>query len=220
MADKKPVGAILIELDHVAVDGYNLRFEALKAALKPHKIALDNAMYRRADRGRGVQATVSRLLRGEADTVRVDDVVDAGGKALQEALANGVKLRDVLDSILKSAKKHDWPVGALSGFTKPVSALVASAASIPVDRLQLIREAGVGVPTNDDWTDALKKVGAQSGHAVVVCGSSTGARAAVAAGLRCVAVPTPELAVGDFCGVDRVVEGKSDIGKEIESLLQ
>jgi len=74
-------------------------------------------------------------------------------------------------------------------------------------------------PSPEPYLLALQRLGLPAGECVVVEDSPRGLRAALAAGLRCIALRTVLTRHYDFPGAHRVVDDMAQLRAEIEALL-
>jgi HAD superfamily hydrolase (TIGR01509 family) len=72
-----------------------------------------------------------------------------------------------------------------------------------------------GKPAPDLFLLAAARLGAEPSRCVVLEDSTAGVEAAVAAGMRCVAVPSPETPLSTVAGADLVVQSLSELSPEI-----
>jgi beta-phosphoglucomutase-like phosphatase (HAD superfamily) len=74
-------------------------------------------------------------------------------------------------------------------------------------------------PAPDAYLEAMKRRTRKKEHCIAIEDSPRGCEAAVAAGLRCLVIPTALTKSSEFCGAHRLLNSATEIPAEMASLL-
>ena len=205
----EPKPAILMELEYIAVQGRQIVFEALRKVLGrkrseftvplfahyavhyPYDFSLKNLMTRMS-------------LDGSRENLRekIMERVRAG------FLSSDLERREGFSAVLKWTAEHQLRLGALSFLDTATMESVR-------DRLGL---ADVGmkilsIPSAtslramlEGWQSLVRQLGSSLGRSLALVSSAGAYRAALGAGLHCLALPDAFTAFQDFSGADAVLD--------------
>jgi HAD superfamily hydrolase (TIGR01509 family) len=160
----------------------------------------------------GGQARIAGYAQSLGQAVDARAVHETKSRIFQRNLARGgLEPRPGVVDAVKSARDHGWKVGLVTT-TSPanVSALLdALGPHLAASDFDVIVDAtSVAEPKPDQaaYRFALQSLGLAPGECVAVEDNVGGFRAAVAAGVPCVAFPNENTAGEDFTGAERRVE--------------
>ena len=137
----------------------------------------------------------SRYMRDELG-VRVDpaEISELVVERLLERYREGIPLMPhAVEAVRATAER--WPLGLASSSNRPVIDLVLERTALAECFAVTVssEEAGRGKPAPDVYLEAARRLDSAPKACVAVEDSTNGIRSAVAAGMRVVAVPHPEL---------------------------
>ena len=206
--------AVLFELDNVAVDGRKIAFNVMKEILADKGVKITLPMFSRYGITSSLKKSMGKLLeslgKGRLSNEKLAADIVAGVQAafLNEPLtvAPGVK------QIVKRATAEGVAVGVLS-------CLDRHTAQHLMTKLQL--DEGVSAVLAADgeerirfsveaWRKLARALSVSPGACVVLATCSASSQAAIAAGMRCVAIPDLYTSFQDFGGADYVVDKLDD----------
>ncbi len=202
--------AVLFELENVVTDGRRVSFEVLRTVLAERDVKLTEPLYARFFTQRGVKQGLPMLLDllGKA-RLSEDKLLTAYHEGLVKALsADGLKMLPVFKSTAAGLKEKGFVLGALTGVDKPVAEALlvkAGAADLGFFVRTIPGEEKSG-PTVEAWLKLAKNLGAGPAMCIAVTTSATSAKAALSAGMKCVAVLDAFTTGQDYGGADFVVE--------------
>ena len=212
--------AIVLELEHVAVNGRQIKFEALKAALKSVRVELTDPLYSRYCLRRYTKDGIAALLASLDKTAAAADVAEKYTATINEAFADSALKTDPLfETIVKVARKHNARLGVLSSLDSAVTETLAKTLDL----------AGLGATifnisagdqrsySGDQWMHLARRVETAPRRCVAVCTQADSAHAALAARMRCIVRLDRFNLFQDFSGADVVAESVG--AAAIEGLL-
>ena len=160
----------------------------------------------------GGKDRIARFAAERGEDVDAADVHATKSRIFQDLLASSpVTVRPGVLETLKRAKRD----GARLGFVTTTSAenvaalLAALAPEVDAEMFDLVLDGSAvttGKPDPEVYRHALERLGEQPADAVAIEDNVGGVRAAVDAGLTCIAFPNENTAAGDFGGAAVTVE--------------
>lgn len=222
--DQKPVSfGVVFELEELAFPGRRMIFETLSSVLKEKKIQLTPVLFSRYCLRRSVDQNLTALLNAlDKRKLSVEKLTKAVNEQFNRSLAKASLAVDpFLGTILSEAKKEDAVTGALSAL--PSESALSVMTRLGLDEsveLQVFQNTSENFPTPDCWLNLAKTLGLHPRQCVALVTCATSCRSALAAGMRCVAIPDEFTVFQDFGGADIFVEGGEKLGlKKLMSLL-
>jgi len=213
--------AILFELENVGLSGHRLAYEAYRAAFKAKNIELPPTLFSRFCLGNAAKKAVPQVLKWAGkERLSVERLVADVHAATKEAFsATGLKLDAALKRILEAAPARGIHLGAWSALEKPLCDQLAAALGIKEIGVQVYahpndeRAAG----GTDGWLKLARMLSIEPTYCVCLATSEPSTRAALAAHMRCVAIPTAFTAFADFGGADYLLASLGDL--KVDTLL-
>jgi beta-phosphoglucomutase-like phosphatase (HAD superfamily) len=199
---------VLIELENTAFKGREVVFDAVAKALEDKEIKLDQLLFVRFFLTRGMAAAIPEVLKATHKTrfsatklvPEVESLIREGLRARQsspaagaqklvsQGTATGLRVGFLSDGDLATA----LPLAKACGVTDPKALLTAATLH---DRVTTCTDA---------WHRLAIHMGVSPLRCVAVTTSAEATRAAMAAGMRCVAIPDRFTGFQDFGGADFV----------------
>lgn len=201
--------ALLFELEHVAMGGRELTFEAMRSALKSARVDLTEPLFARYCLdllpAQGAAAVFKALGKGP-----VPAEVQERLKASLEAAFSDRALR--LDSrcaaMVDAASKLSIKLGAVSLLSAPLAESLARTLDLEskgVVVVSAVREHG-RLFGGDHWMLTARRVGVPAGRCLAVCTQAASCRAAMMARMHCVAIVDRFTSFQDYGGADHVAD--------------
>lgn len=213
--------AILFELENLAVDGHRLAHEALKSVFKAKGVELPPAVFSRFCVGHQPKYLVTNVLRWAGkERLSGEKLAEDVHAALKATFsASGLKLEGPLKRLLEAAAARNVLLGALSGLDRTVSDRLTTVLGLKEMGVQVFshpceEKAPIGV---DGWLKLARTLGVDPTRCVVLATTARSTKAALAARMRCVAIPCAFTGFEDLGGADYVVDSIGAI--RIEALL-
>lgn len=225
---KKPQFGLIFDMDGVIADTEPLN---ANAAIRVFAECFDLPGVKREDFeagiGRGTEAYMraageaNGLTMSEADVKRA---VDARQEKLLATLAEDPlpAFPGVLDLMNNALAAPDWAVAIATGSTREKTDAVLKSAQVPYARMLVITgsEPHARKPAPDMFLAAADKLGLEPAQCVVIEDSTSGVKAAVAAGSPCIAV-TNSFDASRLAEADLIVDSLTDVSLEtLTELLQ
>lgn len=214
---EKPAYAILCELENVAVNGRKIAFDVLKSVLAEKDVKITPIIFSRHFGGTPLRAALGALLQEQGKGRLSED-------KLAGEIEKGVSL-SVLDAAAKpnaSFRKLAERAGTEGICIGGVTLLDAEAAVQLTTKLGLNEGGHPVVPLKkhaaqtdrraevDAWGKLVRSVGLSPLRCVSVTTCSRSMKAALAAGMQCVAVPDEFTSFQDYSGADVVLDEFND----------
>lgn len=208
--EAKPPRAVLFELENVAIGGRRIAFEVLGKLFKDKKSKLTPPVFSRFCLDTAPAEFIPGLL----------DAVDKGRSSPEKFLATFTDQRHAtlagskaqanssLKNLLKELSKRGVLLGALTEVTDRDAAKrleTMGISDVGVTVLSLSTDEKLA-PTADAWLKLAKTLSASSSACIAIVTSAASAKAAISAGMRCVAIADEFTAFQDFGGADYVAE--------------
>jgi len=209
---------LLFELEYVSTKGRQRQYKALKAALEQRDIPLAPCTYSRYCLHDSVEKFLPHLSKAagkqRASCQKLSDEIRV---AVRKSFSDGdVHIDEGLAVILKAAEKMNLAVGVVTSLDRDTADGLMAKLKL-ADRgigLVCVSDCEHGFPAPDAWLRLALHLGISPKRCVTLASSSMSCRAALAAGMRCAAVPDDFTAFEDFSGTDYIVE------RQTESLLR
>ena len=207
------MSALLLGSISTVADTSERQRDAFNQAFAQHGLdwSWDRDDYQAMLASSGGQARIAEYARSRGQTVDAAAIHQAKSAIFQDSLADGelAPRAGVLD-IIHGAKSHGWKVGLVTT-TSPgnITALLGSLSPqlSTADFDVIVDSSSVGQPKPDGaaYTYALQALSENAADCLAVEDNADGLRAAVAAGLACVAFPNENTGGQDFSAASQRV---------------
>lgn len=207
-----PLTHILFDNDGVLVDTEKLYYEACRLGLEPLGVSLTHELFAEYSLTRGVSCFEIAIERGllspEALPALRDErddhfaqLIAQGDCAMPDASKTVQQLAETLTlGVVTSAKRRHFELShAHTG--------MSGVFSFDYAREDYERSK----PHPDPYLAALRGQRLDPAHCLVVEDSPRGLRSAIAAGLRCIAIPNPFAPLGAFAGAIACLDGIAEL---------
>ncbi len=201
--------AVLLELEGVAVSHRPAVFDLLKKHVKQAALPVDEFFFARY----AVRPSAGHVAAGVAGPLGLKAAARAAlAREIHAGLSDlytspAVTPAPGVGPLLQAASAEGMAIGLLSALPEDeATALVASLGLGDVPVRVFCFPAEESFPGADLWLKMAKAFGVTPRGCTVMVSTADGCRSALAAGMRCVAVPDAFTACHDFGGVDLVVE--------------
>ncbi len=204
MRHDAPRKAVLFDSDGVLVDSEQLFFEATRDAFQAAGAGLTPAAWARLYLSEGRKSPeIAALLGLPADVIR--PTIDTRDERFRAALESGpAALPGALDALARLKARFRLIMVTGAG-RRHVELAHRTSGCLPFfDDIVTQDDFDLPKPSPDAYLTALRRAGLTPQDAWAVEDSPRGARSAVAAGLRCLVVPTPLTAL-DLCPPEVVI---------------
>ena len=207
--------ALILELEYVAADLHRFLYEELSKRLKAAGAELGAEDFARLLFTQPLEELIVALpKRLKADALEGQALLDAVHQALDEACAGGkIPLRTEMLPLLDYAMAQGFKIIAVTALKQASSrALIAKTAltqySMEVFTFNGENKAAAGA---DVWLQVSKKCGLQPRRCLAITGSSETCKAALTAGMCCIAVPDEFTGFQDFSGADLILDDLKEV---------
>lgn len=213
------IRAILWDNDGVLVDTEPLYLRANQEVLGRVGVALSETDYREISLRQGRSVFVLAERHGCSDE-HIDALRSERDARYAELLDEGV---DVLEGVRETlAALHGrLPMGIVTSSQRGHFERIHAATGL-LDYFEFSLASGEyrrHKPHPDPYLAGARRLGLAPAECLAVEDTERGLRAAVAAGMRCLVIPRPLSADGDFSRAHSVLEAAHDLPAEVEPLL-
>lgn len=199
--------AVVFDMDGVLVDSEPMHHEAVRVALAPEGVQVrdeDLLPYR----GQRHEAAFTALKERFGLSLGVEEYLHRVGEALLERFAAGVQARPGVHAVLSRLREGGYRLAvATSTPRRWAQPLLERIGVLPwLDSVVTGEEVVHGKPAPDIFLLAAQRLGVVPAACVVVEDAVAGVRAARAAGMRVIALATPEVPPQALGEADRIIE--------------
>ncbi len=212
--------ALIIELEHVAVQSRHIMYEALAGKLKKGGADFSKEDFARLLTNRPLTEAIEQLPKKlGTQKVKGSELLNAVMAELEGAYTSGkMPLREGVLPLLDYAVKNGFSLVAITSL-KP-EAVAALTAKKELSRRGLDIFAFSGQPMSaagaDVWLQTSKQFDLQPRRCLTFTSSSETCKAALTAGMCCVAMPDEYTSFQDYSGADMVLDDlKSAVPAEV-----
>lgn len=206
-------GVLLFLLEGAGSQTRQAIYDAAKASLGAQDIKLTPVLFSSHGFAPSAALIASGLAGAVSRKVNTDKLADAIQAAMDAHLAKSAKLPDGLGKLIDAARKRGMPVAAVTSV--PEEAALAALAHLGFQegaiRLFSHPDTSKGFPRADMWVKAAKAYGKSTRACLVVADDAACCKSALAAGMKCVAIPTALSAHQDFCGADLIMDAWDEV---------
>jgi len=209
------IRALFWDNDGVLVDTEVLYFQATRETLARTGVVLTEALFKRISLAEGQSAFSLAAEQGIAQD-EIDRLHAERNRRYLELLQNGVRVMDGVREALEGLRGKVVQGIVTSSRREHFDAMHRGTGLLPYFDFILTREDfTLSKPHPEPYLKALAQCGFRPEECLVVEDSPRGVEAAVAAGLRCLAVPNDLTRDSAFSGAWRVIGGCREIAGEI-----
>lgn len=205
------IDAILFDNDGVLVDTEPLFLQASQEVLAAESVEIDPDVYREISLRQGLSILDLLSERG-ATAAEIQAVRERRNDRYAELITAGVEIFDAVPEVLE--RLHGW---------RPMAIVTSSYR----DHFELTHQQTGFLryfefwladgdyerhkPHPEPYLKAAERLGVAPQRCLVIEDSERGLQAAVAAGMRCIAVPTELTAASDFSAAEHVLDSLSEL---------
>ena len=216
----KPGFALIFELEHVALHSRELEFEVLKGLLADKERTLTPVDYSRfctaGKVAEGLEQLLARLDAKRFSAAKLED--DFGSGMLMHFKTCASRENNGLQAMLDAATKHEMTCAAITGLKKDAEESVSAQLNLADRNTQVFNhDSDDAVPRADAWLKVAKELETQPRNCFAVVTSGAACKAALAAGMRVIAVPDAYTSFQDFGGAYELVDRLEDL--KLDELL-
>jgi beta-phosphoglucomutase-like phosphatase (HAD superfamily) len=201
---------LIIDLDHVALDGHTALFEALKTVLKTKDVSLSLVQFGKICVSRRLSDFVPELLVaiGKKQLSAEKFANDVGAVYAKSLAKDGAKLTAGLKKLLSAAKKDDFALGAVSGLAEDEAQAIFSELGLEDQGVTLVttRSGGDAAIDTDTWRRVAATLNVPVAGCIGIAADAASARTVLGAGMNVAVKPAPVTSFQDFSGADVVVD--------------
>lgn len=189
-APQGPVRAVIFDLDGVLVDSEPNYFESERRLLADYGIRF-TAQMKRPYIGMSTKEMLNDIASCFGIPERVDVLVARKNAYYLDIAARSTKVYPQTRRLLMLLHEHGYPLAVASGSSPDVIDVVLSAARLKgyFDVLVSAESVSRGKPAPDLFLVTAGRLDVEPEACVVIEDSSYGVQAAIAAGMRCIAIP-------------------------------
>ncbi len=215
---QEPTIALLFELENVAFQGRQVVFDVLKSVLADKDMKLTPVLFSRCCVDTPVEEALPQLLELLGHPrVSAEKLVPEILQGIRASLVDNTPASPAaLAGLLKTAQEQGYRIGAVSDLDQEAASQLLGRLDIE-DAALISSETDAGTADALAWRSAARTMNALIPSCVAITTSSRASLAAVAAGMRCIAIPDEYTSFQDFGGTDCVLDALD--GDAVKTLL-
>jgi len=202
--------ALILELEYVAADMHQFLYEDLSRRLKAAGAELGAEEFSRLLFTQPLEELIVALpKRLKADTLDGQELLNTVKHAIDEACAGGkIPLRTEILPLLDYATGQGFTVIAVTALKQGSARALIAKTALAQRAMELFTFSGEtkAAAGADVWLQVSKKYGLQPRRCLAMTGSSETCKAALTAGMCCIAVPDAFTGFQDFSGADLILD--------------
>ena len=205
----KSPSAILVELEHVLVNGREIAYKVMKDVLKKKDLELAPGKFSHYFLNGTVRFSFPAFFKTLGKT-RLSEENLRG--EIEEHLTAALRAKSVagsgVEKILLSLAEQGVGIGLLSSLDRETATAVLARTKLQEKGVTLlcVPSDERPFPLPDAWLKLAKNMSIPYGMCTALASSSTAGKAALSAGMRCAAIPDTFTSAQDFGGADCVVD--------------
>jgi beta-phosphoglucomutase-like phosphatase (HAD superfamily) len=205
---------LLFEIEHMAVDGRRIAYDVAKSMLADKEVKLTKPFFSRYCLHPSPEQYIPMVLEAcGKKSVSGDKLAEEIREGILVLLDDGrISIRPALSRILAEWNGPNLFTGVLSALGEASANRLAARLGIQGERVKMLTPV-VGdraFPSADNWLRLSKMIGVPASSCTVLGTSATARRAALSAGMRCIAFPDEFTSFQDFGGADYIVNEVND----------
>ena len=210
------IKAVIFDLDGVLVDTEAFSGRAGEKVLKEHGIELTPEERRRAF-GRPDLDSYSKYIKSRGLDLNPEKLVEEKDRVYSEMIKGRVRPLPGARKILELLKEKGIPFAVASSGTlvKVRASLTETGLLGLINILVSADDISRGKPDPEIFLKAAEKLGMEPEHCLVIEDAEAGIESAKAAGMRCLALKSPNTYGQDFSKADRILDSLSEMEEEI-----
>jgi beta-phosphoglucomutase len=214
------IQAAILDLDGLMVYSEDICMDAWQRTLAPYGKAMDDETYRRLI-GTSQKTSMEYVITQMGVDAAPEELDRAFWAALVDLTDRGVRPMPGVHALVT----HLWGPGLKLGVaSNSVTAYVRKALDqigllSLFDSVSGVDQVAEGKPAPDLYLRVARDLGCAPEASLAVEDSPSGVQAATAAGMTCILVPNPDLALTDDCGAHFVFPSLGELDQNLERVL-
>lgn len=210
------VGAVIFDLDGVLADTEPFSIEAGRMTMKEHGIKLTPEETKRAFGRTDLDISAHAIKLRNLD-LKPEVLVRKKDRIYSGLIKGKLKPMPGVRELLKALKKRGVPFAvASSGTPEKIGATLSELGFDGLfDIIVSASDITKGKPNPEIFLKAAEKIGAKPENCLVVEDAQAGIEAAKAAGMRCLALKSPNTYGQDLSGADRIIDSLKQVEEEL-----
>ena len=217
-AEPKASFALLIELEHVVANTRTMTFDVLTSILKDKKITIRPVDFMRYSHIARPEYYLEDLLANlgakKLSATKLADDIESGVK--MGLTSAGLKVNPGISTLVDLVKSKKMVLGAVTSLSPELSAPLLKQIGLGEGEIELFSHQDVerNFPRADIWLKVAKKLEIPTRNCTAIATSAASCKAALTAGMRCIALPDTFTAYQDFGGAYTVIDSLEDIASD------
>jgi beta-phosphoglucomutase-like phosphatase (HAD superfamily) len=207
--------ALLFELENVAVEGREVTYNVLSNLFSEQQTPLQPALFSRYCMDALPGEYMGTLLEAlDAGKVSIGKLVEDLSSGVDMYYAsNDLALKPGMEDLVNAASECGLPMCALSGLPEERARQVMERTGLTEKGVELVTYNGTeeAAPRADIWMMMAKSISKSPRRCAVLASSTSSSKAALSAGMRCVALPDRFTGFQDFGGAEMVLDSLNDV---------
>jgi len=215
---EKPKKALLFELDNVALKGRELLYDVLSGILEEKGVDFSFGHFCKYCLHPPAKNYIPTLLHKSGKTrLSEEKLVGEVTEAVKLMFFDGnMKMNEGMMDLIDRAIADGAAIGVLSVFDEATTGRISEKLGLSGKGTVTLSNGTEDkhVPSSDAWLKLAKGMKIPASCCVVIASSAKACKAALSAGMRCVALPDKFTAFQDFSGVDFVLPSLDEAGAD------
>jgi HAD superfamily hydrolase (TIGR01509 family) len=214
------IRAAILDLDGLMVYSEDVCFDAWQRTLAPYGKAMDDETYRRLI-GTSQKSSIEHVIATMGIQAAPEQLDRGFWAALVDVADRGVRPMPGVHGLVAHLRRLGLRLGVASNsVTAYVRKAVDQIGLLPsFDAVSGVDQVAEGKPAPDLYLHVARGLGCAPEACLAVEDSPSGVQAAITAGMACILVPNPDLALSGDCGADFVFPSLCELDQNLEHVL-
>lgn len=214
----KTFEGLFFEMDNVALSGRRARYEVLKSILAERRITLEPVMFSRYCLHSSPAHFMGNFLKNMNYTgATAEEVIERLYREVADLLMRGpAPVNPGLVKFMDKAVSMGADIGGISMLPPASAEAISEKLNLNKWNVKLVvfQQVEKNFPSADNWLKLGKTLNKNPRRCLAITSSMASSKSALAAGLKCIAVPDEFTAFQDFSGVNQVAENLADVNPD------
>jgi HAD superfamily hydrolase (TIGR01509 family) len=214
------IRAVILDFDGLMVYSEGICLDAWQRTLAPYGKVMSDETYRMLI-GTSQKTSIEHVITQMGILAAPEELDRSYWAVLVDLADRGVRPMPGVHALVAQLRRRDLKLGVASNsVTAYVRKVLVQIELLPqFDSIAGVDQVAEGKPAPDIYLSVARNLGCAPEVCLAVEDSPPGVRAATTAGMTCVLVPNPDLALAGDCGAHFVFPSLGDLDQNLERVL-